>query len=189
MASRRDRDPRFGPDDVRLGYVSGVHGTRGEVKLFLYNPSSDLLGETVDLLLVPPDGERVGVRLHLRPGAGRRILGQIKGVSDREHARELQGWELVVPADALPEPDEGEWYHRDLVGLPVRTRSGRDLGRIHQIHATGEVDVWVLRGPGGERYLPALASNLVSVRTRAQAGPDEAGVVVTDDAVDEAPPL
>lgn len=188
MAARRQRDPRFGPDDVRLGYVSGLHGTRGEVKLYLYNPASDLLGQAADLVLVPPQGERVAVRMHLRSGAGRRILGRIEGLEDREEARSLQGWELVLPASSLPPPAPGEWYHRDLLGLPVRTESGRELGRIAEIHGTGEVDIWVLRGAGGSRYLPALASKLVAVRTRAQAGQD-AGVVVTDDAVDERPPI
>lgn len=186
MAPRRD--PRFAAGDVRLGYVSGMHGTRGELKLFLYNPASELLGETMDLVLVGPEGQREAVAVHLRAGAGKRILGRIEGLDDREEARDRKGWELVVHESALPQPGPFEWYHRDLLGLPVRTAAGRPLGRIAEIHATGEVDVWMLRGEGPERCLPALRRHLLSVRTRAEAG-EAAEVVVADDAVDLDPPL
>ncbi len=187
------RDPRFGPDDVRLGHVSGLHGIQGEVKLFLYNPGSDLADDGARVQLVGPDGQRRTVDLRVRPGAGRRILARIAGVQDRDQARALHGWEIVVDRRQLPEPGPGEWYHRDLVGLPVRTVSGRELGAIREIHATGEVDVWVLRGPEGERVMPVLLDRIVQVRTRPQTGDDgqelDAAVIVTDDAVEQGPIL
>lgn len=176
--------PRFRDDDVRLGTVSGVHGVRGEVKVFLYNPASDLVDQQRAITLVGPEGQRRQVKLLLRSGAGRRIIGAIDGLQDREQARALDGWELVVPPEALPAPEDGSWYHRDLLGLPVRTQGGRELGRIAEIHDTGEVDVWLLRGPEGERVLPVLKRHLVQVR--AGKGGE---VVVTEDAVDERPPL
>jgi 16S rRNA processing protein RimM len=181
--SRRP-DPRFLSDDVRLGSVSGVHGVRGEVKVFLYNPGSDLVDRLEQVTLVGPDGQRKVVAIGLRSGAGQRILAAIDGVSDREHARALEGWELVIAPADLPPAEQGSWYHRDLLGLPVRTVSGRELGRIAEIHDTGEVDVWLLRGPAGERVLPVLLRNLVLVRV----GPG-GEVVVTEDAVDDQPPV
>ncbi len=184
---RRPADKLFGPDDVRLGYVSGLHGVRGELKIFLYNPLSDLVGAGQQVELVSADGARSRVELALRPGAGRRILGRIAGVSDRAAAEALMGCEIVVPRARLPEPAHGEWYHRDLVGLPVRTVGGRQLGRIREIHSAGEVDVWLIRGSAGVFVLPVLLDRIVELRTRREGG-DDAGVVVTDDAADAEPP-
>lgn len=180
----RRPDPRFLADDVRLGTVSGVHGVRGEVKVFLYNPASDLVDRLARVTLVGPEGQRRNLSIALRSGAGQRILAEIEGVHDRDQARALEGWELVVPPAALPPPEAGSWYHRDLLGLPVRTQGGRELGRIAEIHDTGEVDVWLLRGPAGERVLPVLLRYLVQVRV----GPG-GEVVVTEDAVDDQPPV
>lgn len=180
----RRTDPRFLADDVRLGTISGLHGVRGEVKVFLYNPASDLIDSLERVILVDPQGQRRAVSIRLRSGAGQRILGEIEGVHDREQARALEGYEVVIPPADLPPPEVGSWYHRDLMGLPVRTVSGRDLGRIAEIHDTGEVDVWLLRGPQGERVLPVLLRHLVKVRTGA-----DGEVVVTEDAVDDRPPV
>ncbi|MCB9779172.1 MAG: 16S rRNA processing protein RimM [Alphaproteobacteria bacterium] len=185
--ARRPPDPRFTSRDVRLGYVSGVHGLRGEVKVFLYNEASDLLDRPGAVVLVGPDGTRRTVHLTLRDGAGRRILGRIEGVEDREAAHALMGHEFIVDETELPTLDEFTWYQRDLIGLPVETASGRPLGRIAEIHDAGEVDVWMLRGEGRERVLPALRAHILSVTLAADGAPGR--VVVTDDAVDEQPPL
>lgn len=172
---------------MRIGKVNGVHGVRGEFKVFLYNPASALVGETVPARLISPQGKQRRVTLSLRPGSGKRVLGTIAEVVSREQALDLDGWEVVVAAADLPSPEPGAWYQRDLLGLPVRTASGRSLGRIVEIFDTAEVDVWLLRDGKTERVLPALARNLVEVRLSRPDAPGE--VVVQDDAVDELPPL
>ena len=103
---------RFSPDDVRMGHINGVFGLRGEVRLFLYNPASELIGARLDVILVDPSGGRREVEIAIRPGSGRRILGRIAGVSSPEEAAALKDHELVLPADQLPEAGEGEWYFK-----------------------------------------------------------------------------
>ncbi len=172
---------------MRIGRVNGVHGIRGEFKVFLYNQASDLVGRTVAARLISPTGQQRSVSITLRPGGGKRILASVPGLEDREQAALLDGWEVVVAAADLPPPEPGAWYHRDLLGLPVQTVSGRPLGRIVEIFDTAEVDVWLLRDGEIERALPVLARNLVQVRI---TSPELPGlVVVQDDAVDELPPL
>jgi 16S rRNA processing protein RimM len=144
------------PDEIGLGYVSGVFGVRGELRLFLSNRDSDFLSPTPrEVSLISPEGERRTVVLAARPGAGGRVLGRIDGVEDREGARALLGWEIVVPRAELPPTDEGEYYHFQLLGLEVVDDSGRRVGELAEIY-DGEVDIWVVRGPGGPHYLPAL---------------------------------
>lgn len=149
---------------MRLGYVSGVWGVRGAVKLFLYNPTSTAFAQPAEAVLVLEDGSRRTVVLQAARGAGKRIVGLLTGVSDRAGAEALQGAEIVLPVASLPALDLSEFYHRDLLGLPVITQDGRELGVLHEIYSTGEVDTWVVRGSGGEHYLPALSEVVVRIQ-------------------------
>ena len=55
---------------------------------------------------------------------------RFEGIGDRKAAEELKGIELFVARDALPAPDEDEFYHADLIGLP--RMSGRPPARHGQ---------------------------------------------------------
>lgn len=155
---------RFRTDEVRLGYVSGVFGVRGEVRLYLYNPTSRLLWTKDEIVLVSPEGERSAVSLSVRDGAGKRVLGRLGGVSDPERARGMIGHELVLPKDALPDVEDGTFYHHQLLGLPVETPSGERLGTLAAIHTTGEVDVWEVRGRKETHYIPAVQEEILQVQ-------------------------
>ncbi|HCH62667.1 MAG: 16S rRNA processing protein RimM [Deltaproteobacteria bacterium] len=173
---RPRRDGRFSPPDVRLGYVNGVFGLRGDVRLFLYNPDSELVGLRFVVALVAPDGSRTERGIETRPGSGRRILARIDGVTTPEDATALKGHELVLPEDELPQEADGEWYHRDLLGTPVETESGTALGVLRDIVSGPGMDTWVIRGDEGEVWVHARAVDLIEVEPGGR-------VVVADGAV------
>jgi 16S rRNA processing protein RimM len=163
-----------------LGKIVGVFGVRGEVRLWLDNPDSSWLFEGPrDVLLRAPDGSERRVELRARSGAGKRVLGRIQGHSRREEAEALMGWQILVPRDVLPEPEEGAWYVEDLLGLEVVTASGRALGELVEVHQNAPVEVWEVRGPGGTCYVPVLLERIVEVGERVVVSDD--GVVFDDD--------
>ena len=149
--------------EVSLGWVVGIHGTTGEVRLHLHNRDSDFFSHTSEVELVHPDGRRKTVSMKTRPGAKNRVLGRIDGLMDRELARDLMGWEIVVPKAALPELHDGEFYHHELLGLEVCTESGNVLGVLAEIQGAGPVDIWMIRTPDGEDFVPALEEFIVEV--------------------------
>lgn len=169
---------RFRPDEVRLGYVSGVFGVRGEVRLYLYNPTSRLLWSVERVVLVGPRGGRKTLSLSVRCGSGKRILGRLEGVTDPEAARALSGHELVVAKAALPEVAPDTFYHHQILGLPVHEESGGTLGKLAAIHTTGEVDVWEVRGRTETHFIPAVREEILRVM------PGE-GIVVCDGGAEE----
>lgn len=161
--------------EVSLGYVSGVFGWQGELRLFLYNPASELLFTERDVVLVSQGGARRPARLLARRGAGKRVLARVQGVDTEAAAQILVGAEVVVSRGDLPPPEPDSWYHYEIIGLPVHTVSGRFLGNVAEIHTSGDLDVWIVRGPGGELFLPARKALLKVVDPRS-------GVVVADEA-------
>lgn len=169
---------RFSPSDVRLGYINGLHGVGGEVKVYLYNPGSFLLQGPQQLIVVDAAGHRSERRVEARPGTGKRILARIQGVDTPEAAVSCQGWELVIDRELLPKTGRGTWYVRDLIGLPVHTDAGRYIGALVEVHDTTGLDVWVVREGAAERWVLALKEHIVSVNLGDK-------IVVTEGSVQE----
>ncbi len=62
---------------------------------------------------------------------------------------------MFVKRDALPAPDENEFYHADLIGLTAMDEADRVIGTIRAIHNYGAGDVIeITRGDGDSVMLP-----------------------------------
>lgn len=114
-----------------------------------------MLHDGGEVTLVGPKGETRRVQMSTRCGTAGRVLARVDGLDDRELARELIGWLIHGEDELLPELVEGEYYHRDLIGLEVY-RDGELLGTLTEIHGTGPVDVWTVRSGEDEIFVPAL---------------------------------
>lgn len=152
------------PDaELVLGHVVGIFGIHGELRVFLLNRDSGILFQGAQVTLVSPEGQRLPVYMTARPGAGERVLARVDGLDDRDRARLWKGWEIRVPRAVLPPPEPGEYYVADLVGLRVLTPSGQELGELTEVVQNGDVDIWVVHQGGEDRYIPALAENVLEV--------------------------
>lgn len=163
-------------DEVELGKVVGVFGVRGEVRLHLHNRESSFLMEgPAQVVLVATDGSRRAARLTCRPGAGKRILGRIEGLDQREEAAAMSGTRIAVAREALPPTDEGEFYVTDLQRLPVLV-DGEAVGKVVDVHHTAGGDLLEARIGGDSVFVPFASPLVLDVDVAA-------GHVVLDPAV------
>ena len=82
------------------------------------------------------------------------LLARVRGVDGRDAAQALRGTRLYVPREALPPPEEDEYYHGDLLGIAVELVNGAKLGTVTEIRTVGETDVLEIeRDDGGEPVL------------------------------------
>jgi len=148
-----------------FGSVSGVFGVHGEVRLHLHHRESSLLRDGADVVLVSPRGERCGVRLRSRPGAGKRVLGRFEGVSlTREQAASLKGYTILVRVADLPALEQDEFWVWQTIGAEVVV-DGNVVGSVREVHESGPVDVFEVR-PTREResvFVPAVHDAVVEV--------------------------
>ena len=145
-------------DEVELGFVSGFFGVRGEVRLHLHNRESEFFASAREAILVGPGGERVAARIRARPGAGKRILGRIDGVGDRNQAEAWHQWRIVVPRSSLPALDDDEFYLTDVEGMEVHVE-GERIGTVRRVHATGPIEVLEVKVRGKEPlFVPCEAA-------------------------------
>jgi 16S rRNA processing protein RimM len=138
--------------DILLGVVIGAQGLKGEVKVKTFTESPERLGAYG--ALHAKDGRAFVVKTARASKADIAIV-RLDGVGDRNAAEKLKGLELFVARDALPPPDDEEFYHADLIGLAAHDAEGRVLGTVSAIHNFGAGDVIsIARSDGGDMILP-----------------------------------
>ncbi|RTL73226.1 MAG: ribosome maturation factor RimM [Hyphomicrobiales bacterium] len=112
---------------VLIGRIVGAHGIRGDVVIHSFAAVPEDIGAYGPLSSA--DGSRNFVLSHIRPGP-KGVVARVKGVADRNSAEALKGTELFVSRAKLPEPEDGEFYVNDLIGMTVVDSEGHDVGRV-----------------------------------------------------------
>jgi 16S rRNA processing protein RimM len=143
---------------LHIGRIVGVHGIKGYLKLYSFAESAELFspGSRIRLQRRCGQPELITIRDFQSHRNSCRIA--FDGVDDRESAHSLIDADLFIERSALPEPEEGAWYRRDLIGLDVFGADGAYIGRIENIFATGSNDVFVVENKGAEILVPAVKS-------------------------------
>ena len=130
---------------VTLGRISGLFGVKGWVKVHSYtNPRDNVVTFTTWIVKSRGVERRFEVEAGHAQGAG--VVAKLRGLDDREQARELIGADIMVERAEMPECAPGEYYWMDLEGLEVRNLEGRVLGTIDHLMSNGGHDIMVLAG-------------------------------------------
>jgi 16S rRNA processing protein RimM len=144
---------------IQLGYIAGVHGIRGWVRVHSYtDPRENIVAQrrwTLRQNNAVTEAEVVAGRVQ-----GKTVVAKLVGIDDRDAAAALVGAEISVGREALPACGEGEYYWADLEGMLVRDRQGQELGRVVRLLETGAHDVLVLDGQP-ERLIPFVLGAVV----------------------------
>ena len=120
---------------VTLAAISGAHGVAGEVRLKLF-------GEGVaSLALIKTFNDGALTLVKIRDDGKGGAVARFAQSTSRADAESLRGTALTVPRDALPPLGEGEFYHADLLDLPVVTDAGEMVGRVLAIENFGATDI------------------------------------------------
>ena len=144
-------DPAAAPGRrIALAAVAGAHGIAGEVKLKLFATGADSLARHRAVVV----GGRAMAISNVRD-AGKTAIARFAGVTDRAAAEGLRGQLVEVERSALPPLDPGEYYHADLLGLPVIDAAGEPLGTVVAVENYGAGDLLEIeRGDGRKSLIP-----------------------------------
>ncbi len=141
---------------IELGVIAKPHGVRGEVRVHVFNPESNLLEQLAEVFLLgDPDEEPCLVEVESTRHGPKALLMQLSGVSSREGAEALRGYKLCVPRGALPALGEGEYYHADLIGLQA-FEGGEPIGEVTDVIDYPSVECLKIERPGGYIEVPML---------------------------------
>lgn len=150
-----------------MGYVSGSHGIRGQIKVVSYTEKSDGL---LDYSVWWFGKQNAYWAAHCPEDcsvSGKHLIVKLKEYNDRLSAAALIGQQIAVPRSHLPSlPENGEngYYWSDLIGSNVLNLNGDLLGQVTGLLETGANDALQVRLPEDKQEL--LIPFIDSVITR-----------------------
>ncbi len=120
-----------------LGEIGAAQGLKGEVRLRSYTQDPAAIARYG--ALDDEHGRKIEIEsLRATPKA---LIARIKGVTTREAAEALNHTKLYIARALLPERDEEEWYHTDLISLAVVDRKGETVGEVIAVQNFGAGDL------------------------------------------------
>ena len=146
------------PARICIARIGAAHGVRGAVKLWTF--TEDPFAVKAYGPLLTKDGARSFEIASAREAKGH-LVATLKGVGSREDAERLNGIELYVAREKLPDTDEDEYYHADLIGLAAVTTAEEPLGKVIAIHNFGAGNIIEIAPPRGPTMLLPFSNAVV----------------------------
>jgi len=143
---------------IRVGQVAGAFGLDGAVKVIPLTDFQDRFDPGTSLLL---DGGQHQVEWSRESQPG--LVVKLRGIDNRTMAELFRGRYLELPDDQMRPLEQGRFYHRQVVGLSVMTRSGTPLGVIAEVLERPANDVWVCGEGSIEHLIPATKDAVLEV--------------------------
>src|SRR5262245_30044034 len=146
-------------DRICIAKFGAAHGVRGEIRLWPFTEDPHAVASYG--ALESKDRKRQFI-IEATRAAKDHLVARIKGIDTRDAAESLNGIELYVAREKLPETEKDEFYHADLVGLAVVTPLGESLGRIIAVHNFGAGDIIeIAPANGGDTHLLPFTNAVV----------------------------
>ena len=129
-----------------LGEIGRPQGLQGEVRIRSFTAEPGAIAD------YGPLEDETGTRLfeieslRVTPKA---LSARLKGVESRGQAEALTGTKLYVPRSRMPEREEDEWYHSDLIGSAALDPDGAAIGTVIAVHNFGAGDLLEIRPASG----------------------------------------
>ena len=166
---------------VVMAQIGRAHGLKGEVHAQSFTADPLALTDYGDL--VDAKG-RVFKIAAMRP-QGTGLVLRLAGVSTREAAEALNGVELLLPREALPDTeDDDDFYYTDLMGLDAVSPAGETLGKVITVHNFGAGDMLELRLVSGKAvFVPFTKAAVPTVSVKSGTvtiDPEAAGLLAEE---------
>jgi 16S rRNA processing protein RimM len=145
------------PEFLAVGKLRKPFGLMGEMKFEAYIDDLEVFSPGKEIYLGKSHSSRKIASIR---ESGISMLIRLEGINNPEDAKILSNQDLFLPADRLPDLEEGNYYYRQLIGIRVEDDEGNHMGEIVEIIETGANDVYVIfnKEEGKETLIPAIQS-------------------------------
>ena len=148
-----------GERKIALAAVAGAHGVKGELRLKLFSDSVESLSRHDSLYVGGVERRLLSIR-----DSGKTAVARFEGIADRSAAEALRGSLVEVDRPTLPPLEEGEYYHADLIGLPVVDRDGEAIGTVAAVENYGAGDLLEIELERDRRSLIPFAEGIADLK-------------------------
>lgn len=137
-------------DRVCVGAIAGAFGVKGEARLKSFCSTPEDIATYGPLWL--EDGTRSFTVTLTRPVTGG-MGARLTGLATKEEIDALKGATLWADRGRLPSLPDDEFYHTDLIGLPVFDAGGVQIGKVRAVQNFGAGDILEIFAPGRKTTL------------------------------------
>ena len=148
------------PTKICVGVVIGARGLRGELR---FRSHTDPPENAAAYGPVTDENEMRQFDVNIIESSRKGLILTLSGINDRDAADALKGTELYAAREVLPEPEDDEFYHADLVGLPVELSDGSELGVVRSLGEYGAGTVMEITLSDGKPLVVPFTSAAVPV--------------------------
>ncbi|WP_306030889.1 ribosome maturation factor RimM [Stappia sp. MMSF_3263] len=167
-------------DRILIARIGAAHGIRGEVRVKPFGDDPLSFADYGPLQTADGKRELTVASARLQKSM---VVTRFEGVNDRNAAEALNGTDLYVARQALPElDDDDEFYHADLLGLKAVASDGELLGTIVALPDFGAGTLVEIRPAGASSFYVPFTREAVP---RIDISSGEVTIVPPEDHADE----
>ncbi len=127
---------------INIGTIVGTHHLLGSVKMNSIFQDTDLIiGEKV--LLEKEDKRRLLTIRNIKKLNEKKFIVDFDEIRGIEAAKELNGFQMKIRRDLLPEKNENEFYIKDLLGVEVFSGEEK-IGNIIDVMETAAHNILII---------------------------------------------
>lgn len=158
----RTGSPQSGePFYIAIGKLRRTHGVSGEI---LMDILTDFPQRFKPGAVVLVGKNHIPYTISSFRLTGNASLVAFKGLEDCDQAGILRNQMVYGTVEDSPKLSEGEFYHHEILGMPVVDESGKLIGHLDEILQTGANDVYVVIDDAkNETLLPAIKSVVLTI--------------------------
>ncbi|MCK4906082.1 MAG: 16S rRNA processing protein RimM [Spirochaetes bacterium] len=129
---------------VHIGGIAKPHGIKGEVKARLYTDNAAFY-ENKECFFVFDGTRYKSLETEYSKIFKDGLIVKIKGCDTRSEAESYANEKLYVKKTELEKLKEDEYYFNDLIGLEVRMKGGKKIGKVEYVFNSGATDIFEIQ--------------------------------------------
>ena len=144
---------------VNIGTIVGTHHLNGAVKVSSVFQDLDVIKDE-KVLLEKKEEKKVFTIKSIKRINAKKILIEFLESGNIDTAKSLNGFQIKIRRDLLPEKNGDDFYFNDLLGLKV-TENGVVLGSVLDVMETAAHDILVVMTEDNQEILIPIVDNFV----------------------------
>lgn len=146
-----------------VGKITKPHGLRGEVKVYCFSGQPENLLEYKDLTLCDLKGKLSDSTAVTKSRVqGKTAVVKFASIADRSAAESIEGYEVLLLKEHLPQANPGEYYWHQYEGKQLIDKDGSLIGTIKELFSSGAQDIFVVSTATDEVLVPVIDDFIIS---------------------------
>ena len=127
---------------INIGTIIGTHHLLGSVKMnSIFAETELIIGERV--LLEKEDKRKLLTIKNIKRLNDKKLIVDFEEIGNIDQAKELNGFQMKIRRDLLPEKNEDEFYIKDLLGVEVFSDNEK-IGEVTDVMDTAAPNILII---------------------------------------------